>query len=307
MGADVMMERIVKTSPRLKAKIAGLLYLLAMLTGIFAQGFVSGSLVVDGDAAATAINILTHKSLFQLGFAVYLIEMACQIAMTALFYDFLKAAGRSVSLVAAFLGLTGCIIKTLSRLFFIAPLFVLGGAHYLSVFSAEQLQALALLFLRVNDHGAAIALVFFGFYAPLTGYLIIRSTFLPRILGVFSVVAGVGWLTFLYQPLGYRLFPYIAVPGVLGAASLMLWLLVFGVNEQRWKEQASAALSTDHMRLTERHTNLIIRRISNETQRSVRPKRPRSGELLSPKSLIVGQFPVSPSPFRIDTKRGDNI
>jgi hypothetical protein len=244
-----MMERIAETSPRLKARIAGAFYLLAMLTGIFAQGFVSGSLVVDGDgdAAATATNILTHRGLFQLGFAVYLIEMASQIAMTALFYDLLKPAGRSVSLVAAFLGLTGCIIKTFSRLFFIAPLFILGGAHYLSVFSREQLQALALLFLRVNDHGAAIALVFFGFYAPLTGYLIIRSTFLPRILGVFSVVAGVGWLTFLYQPLGYRLFPYIAALGLLGAASLMLWLLVFGVNEQRWKEQASAALSTDHV------------------------------------------------------------
>src|SRR5204863_128863 len=120
------------------------------------QGFVSGSLVVDGDAAATATNILTHRGLFQLGFAVYLIEMACQIAMTALFYDLLKPSGRSVSLVAAFLGLTGCIIKTLSRLFFIAPLFILVGAHYLSVFSREQLQALALLFLRVNDHEAAI-------------------------------------------------------------------------------------------------------------------------------------------------------
>jgi len=236
-----------RNSPRLKARITGAFYLLTILTGIFAQGFVSGSLVVDGDAAAAASNILMHKSLFQLGFAVYLIEMACQIAMTALFYDLLKPAGRSVSLVAAFLGLTGCIIKTLSRLFFIAPLFILGGAHYLSVFSAEQLQALALLFLRVNDHGAAIALVFFGFYAPLTGYLIIRSTFLPRILGVWSVFGGLGWLTFLYQPLGYRLFPYIAVLGLLGAAALMLWLLVFGVNEQRWKEQASAALSTDHV------------------------------------------------------------
>ncbi|HEY6289829.1 MAG TPA: DUF4386 domain-containing protein, partial [Nitrospiraceae bacterium] len=144
-------------------------------------------------------------------------------------------------LVAAFLGLTGCVVKTFARVFYIAPLFVLGGAPYLSVFSAEQLQALALLFLKVNDHGAAIALVFFGFYALLTGYLIIRSTFLPRILGVLSVFGGLGWLTFLYQPLGYRLFLYIAALGILGAASLILWLLVFGVNEQRWKEQASAA------------------------------------------------------------------
>jgi len=111
----------------------------------------------------------------------------------------------------------------------------------LNVFSPGQLQALALLFLKVNDRGAGIALAFFGFYALLTGYLIIKSTFLPRILGVLSVVAGIGWLTFLDPPLGYRLFPYLAAFGLLGAAALIFWLLVFGVNEQRWKEQASAA------------------------------------------------------------------
>src|SRR5256884_6020193 len=151
-----MMERIAETSPRLKARITGAFYLLAMLTGIFAQGFVSGSLVVDGDAAATATNILTHRGFFQLGFTVYLIEMACQIAITALFYELLKPVSRSVSLFAAFLGLAGCVIKTVSRLFYIAPLLVLGGAHYLNVFNVEQLQALALLFLKVNDQGAGI-------------------------------------------------------------------------------------------------------------------------------------------------------
>src|SRR5450755_4943343 len=141
MSAAVMTERITETSPRLKARITGTFYLLTILAGIFAQGFVSGRLVVDGDAAATATNILAHRGLFELGFAVYLVEMACQIAITALFYDLLKPAGRSVSLLAAFLGLTGCVIKTFSRVFFIAPLFILGGAHYLSVFSLEQLQA----------------------------------------------------------------------------------------------------------------------------------------------------------------------
>jgi hypothetical protein len=249
MSTAITMERAMKrtvdrtreTSPRLKARITGVIYLLTMLTGIFAQGFVSGRLIVDGDAAATAANILAHKSLFQLGFTVYLIEMACQIAMTVLFYELLKPAGRTVSLLAASLGFTGCVIKTFSRLFYIAPLFILGGSHYLSVFSAEQLQALALLFLKVNDHGAGIALAFFGFYALLTGYLIIRSTFLPRILGVWSAVAGLGWLTFLSPTLGYRLFLYLAAFGLLGAVMLILWLLVFGVNEQRWKEQANVA------------------------------------------------------------------
>jgi hypothetical protein len=238
MDTGARTDRIKEMSPRLKARITGVLYLLTILTGIFAQGFVSERLVVSSDAAATATNILTHKGLLQLAFAVYLIEMACQIAMTALFYELLKPAGRSVSLVAAFLGLAGCTIKTFSRVFFIAPLLVLGGARYLNVFSTEQLQALALLFFKVNDRGAAMALLFFGFNALLTGYLIIRSTFLPRMLGALSVVGGMGWLTYLYPPLGYRLFPYIAGLGLLGAVALIVWLLVFGVNEQRWKEQA---------------------------------------------------------------------
>jgi hypothetical protein len=241
MSTAVLTERIKEASLRSLARTTGGLYLLTILTGIFSAGYVSGKLVVSGDAAATAANILAHRGLFQLAFAVYLIEMACQVAITALFYNLLKPAGRNVSLVAAFLGLTASIIKTFSRVFFIAPLFILGGAHYLTVFSVDQLQALALLFLKVNDRGAGIALVFFGFYAILTGYLIIKSSFLPRILGVLSVVGGLGWLTFLYPPLGGRLFPFIAIFAILGAGSLIFWLLVKGVNEQRWKEQAAAA------------------------------------------------------------------
>jgi hypothetical protein len=241
MGTSEMSHQVKETSPRLRARIIGVLYLITIVTGIFAQGFASERLVVSGDAVATATNILTHKILYELGFTFYLIEMACQIAVTALFYDLFKPVNGSVSLVAAFLGLAGCVIKMVSRLFYIAPLLVVGGAHYLNVFDQKQLQALALLFLKVNDRGAGIALAFFGFYALLTGYLIIRSTFLPRILGVLSVVGGLGWLTFVYPPLGYRLFLYLAAFGILGAAALILWLLVFGVNEQRWKEQAGAA------------------------------------------------------------------
>jgi hypothetical protein len=203
----------IDVSPRLKARIAGLFYLLTIVTGLFAQGFVSGRLIIDGDAAATATNILTHRSLFASGFTVYLIEMTCQVALTALFYELLKPVNRSISLLAAYISLVGCTIKTVSRLFYIAPLFVLGGSHYLTVFNREQLQALALLFLKVNDHGAGIALAFFGISTILKGYLILRSTFLPRILGWFGLLAGLGWLTFLSPTLGYDLFPY---PGVAG-------------------------------------------------------------------------------------------
>jgi hypothetical protein len=240
MNTVATMDGIAETSPRAKARIAGAFYLLTILLGIFAQRFVSDRLVVAGDAAATATSILTHEPLFRLGFAVYLIEMACQITMTALFYDLLKPVSRSVSLIAAIFGLVGCVIKTLSRLFFFSPLLVLGGAHYLSVFDTRQLQALALLFLRVNYQAETIAMVFFGFYALLKGYLVFRSTFLPRILGVLSAIGGLGWLTYLYEPIASRLLPYILAAGLVGAASNIIWLLVFGVNEQRWKEQAHA-------------------------------------------------------------------
>ena len=241
MSTAAVTDRKTGASPRLIARITGVLYLLTIVTGVFAQGFIADRLVVSGNAAATAANILAHRGLFQAGFAVYLIEMACQVAMTALFYELYKPAGKSLSLVAAFLGLTGSIIKTFARVFYIFPLLVFGGAPYLSVFSAEQLQALALLFFRVNDRGAGVGLVFFGFYAILNGSLVIRSTFLPRWLGVLSIVDGVGWLSFLYLPLASRLFLYVAVLALLGAAAMIFWLLVFGVNEQRWKEQAELA------------------------------------------------------------------
>jgi uncharacterized protein DUF4386 len=236
-----MSRLITEASPRFLARIIAVLFLLTILTGIFAQGFVSERLIVSGDAAATATNILANKSLFQLGFTVYLIEMACQVAMTALFYVLLKPVSRSVALLAAFLELTGCIIKTFSRVFFILPLFVLGGAPSLSGFSVEQLQTLALVLLKVNDQGAAMALAFFGFSTVLNGYLVFRSTFLPRWLGLLSLVAGFGWLTFLYPPLGYRAFPFVALLGLAGSAATIFWFLVFGVDEQRWKEQANAA------------------------------------------------------------------
>jgi Domain of unknown function (DUF4386) len=237
------MDRTAETSPRFTARMTGLFYLLTMATGIVAQGFISNRLVVFSDANATANNLRMHAGLFQLSFTIYLVEMACQIITTALFYYLLKPASRSVSLVAAFLGLAGCTIKTMSRLFYIVPLFILSGTSYLTVFSPEQLRALALLLLKVNDQGAAIALAFFGFYALLNGYLILRSTFLPRWLGAWSMVAGIGWLTFLYPPLGYRLFPVLAAVAFLGAMALIFWLLVFGVDEQRWSERDNALLS----------------------------------------------------------------
>jgi hypothetical protein len=144
-----------------------------------------------------------------LGFAAGLVAGACYIAVTLLLYDIFKPVSRSLSLLAAFISLLGCAIGPL-RAFHLVPL-------------------------NINS------LVFFGFYCLLIGYLIFCSTFLPHILGTLMVLAGLGWLTFLSTPLANTLSPYNLIPGLIGEGSLTLWLLVMGVNEQRWKEQASAA------------------------------------------------------------------
>jgi len=138
----------------------------------------------------------------------------------------------------------GCTIKIMSRLFYYAPVLVLGGSRSLNVFSREQLDALALLLIRINDQGAGIALFFFGVSTLLTGYLIIRSTFWPRVLGVLAVIGGAGWLTFLWPPLGVRLFPFVAVVGLAGALATIGWLLIVGVDEERWTDRARAAQSS---------------------------------------------------------------
>jgi len=235
-----MMERIAGASPRPRARITGVVYLLYFLTAISAVLFVKG-LVVSGDAAATANNILAHEPSFRLGFAVGLIGTALYIALTVLFYDLFKPVNSRVSLLAAFFSLVGCAIQAFGSLFQLAPLVVLGGSPNLSVFKVEQQQALALMFLKLNVQASYIYLVFFGLFDLLIGYLIFRSTFLPRIVGGLMALAGLGWLTFLSPPFANHLSPYNLALGFLAELALMLWLLLIGVNVERWKEQASAA------------------------------------------------------------------
>ena len=240
MSTAVMVERIAEASVRPGARITSVVYLFYFLTAVSGMFFLKG-LVVHGDAAATANNILAHQPLFRLGLASGLISTACYVAVTALFYGLFKPVNRSLSLVAAFFSLVGCGILAFASLFQLAPLVVLGGSQYLSVFKVEQLQALAFLFLELYGLAVSICFIFFGVYCLLIGYLIFKSSFLPRILSVLMGLAGLGWLTFLFPPLANYLSPYNLALGFLAELALMLWLLVMGVDVQRWKEQARAA------------------------------------------------------------------
>jgi hypothetical protein len=242
MSTPVMMGRSGEVSPRFKARIAGVFYLLTILTRMFVEIYVRNRLVVSDNAVATATNIMAHESLWWWGFAGDIIAFASYIALTALLYELFKPVNRSLSLVAAFFSLVASVVQAISSLFHLAPLVLLGNAPYLRAFTAEQLQALALVFLRLRAAAYHnIGLVFFGLYLLLIGILILRSTFLPRVLGGLMVLAGLSYVLFLSPALAWSLQPYILVfPGV-GQISLCLWLLVRGVNVQRWNEQASAA------------------------------------------------------------------
>jgi len=240
-GDSQATKRMAALSPRTKARMAGGFQFLEGLTSAGGQVVILGSLVVAGSAATTATNILAHQQLFWLGFASSLLGVAFHLAWALLLYDLLKPVNRSISLLALCIILVGCAMQALSSLLYLAPLLVLQGGSTLSAFTPHQLQDLSLVFLNLNARAYDIYLVFFGLWCILIGALIFRSTFLPRILGVLLVIDGVGWMLYLLPPLAQQLFPLIAVAAGLAEFSLLLWLLVVGVNAERWKEQEAVA------------------------------------------------------------------
>ncbi|MFZ0314944.1 MAG: DUF4386 domain-containing protein [Candidatus Korobacteraceae bacterium] len=189
MNTAVLMDRITEASPRLKARIAGVVYLLYFLTAILAE-------------------LLVGRKLIAYGNATNLIAVCCYLVLTVLFYGMFKPVHRSLSLLAALFSLAGCVVMSVGLFYPTLPV---------------------------------SPLLFFGPYCLLIGYLIFRSSFLPRVLGVLMALAGLGWLAFLSPILPHYLTLSIEGVGILAEASLMLWLIVMGVNVQRWKDQASAA------------------------------------------------------------------
>ncbi len=247
MNTAIMLERIAESSPRLQARVAGYLYLLIIIGGLFAPFALAPSGMMLGDAALpTTARILASKPLYVLGGAAQLIVYTCDVGVALIFYELLKPVGRNVALLATFFRLVFVAIASANMFNHFAPLIFLSGAAYLSAFKSDQLQALALVFIRLRTFGFDIALVFFGFHCLLVGYLIFRATFFPRILGVGLAIGGIGYVanilaTAIPPEIGIHLFPYIMLPAGVAEISLTLWLIVVGVNVPRWKEQASAA------------------------------------------------------------------
>jgi hypothetical protein len=227
-------------SPIFYARLAGLLALVALITGSFA-GFVSTKLVIPGDAAATAKNILASESLLRFGFVSGLAMYAIFIVYVSLLYKLLKPTDKNHALLMLLFALTGVPIAMLNHINQSAALLLLSGDEYLKAFTSEQIQAQMMLFLKLQSHGNLIAGIFWGVWLFPLGLLVFKSGYFPRILGVILMIGCLGWLLLFiqrfllpnYQALGY--FRYIAHTAEL---SWMLWLLVKGVDVEKWEKRA---------------------------------------------------------------------
>jgi len=217
------------------ARIAGLLFLISLVAGGFGEAYMPSKLVVSGDAAATAANVRNFELLYRLGFAAFLVESLCDITLVMIFYALLKPINRQLSLLAAFFGFMGTALFAFAELFYFAPRLLL-SATYLNSFSTDQLNSLVLLSLKFFGYAGMIFTAYYGMSWIVRGYLMFRSEFLPKFLGVLMLIGGFGFvirnfLLILAPKYASDLFLVSLFPGAL---IMTVWLLVKGVDVSKW-------------------------------------------------------------------------
>jgi membrane-associated PAP2 superfamily phosphatase len=243
-----MMDRIAAASPRQLARTAGGLYLINILGGFFAIGLVPGLLMVSGDAAATAHNMQANELLYRSGIVAHILIDVTAVLMAVIFYDLFKVVNRRLALVVVFFTLVGSAVESANLLNQFVPLVLMGGGPYSSAFTAEQVQAQAYIPTALAGIGYDVNSVFFAGYGLTIGYLVFKSAFLPRVIGVLLAVGASCYLAYgladiLAPAFATHLVPYIQLPSLVGEGSFCLWLLIVGVNVQSWNQKAGAAAS----------------------------------------------------------------
>jgi hypothetical protein len=237
-----MANHSVENSPQRYARLGGVLYLAIIVLGAFAEGLVTNKLVVSGDAAGTAHNILASAGLWRLGVAGDFIVVLCAVPLLWIEYLLLRPVNKQLVLLAVLFNLVSLAVEAVSKLFLLAVMPTLGNAEHLRAFDPQQLQALASLAIKSHDIAFNIALIFFGFTCLVNGYLIFKSGYLPRFVGVLLQIAGVSYLIACFAALFAPAFadlivPAILLPPLIGELSFCLWLLVKGVNVAKWNER----------------------------------------------------------------------
>lgn len=235
------------STPQREARLAGLLYLIPMFCGPFSMMYVPSTIIVPGDAAATAERLVASASLLRAGMLSDMVICLSEVALTAVLYVLLRPAGRALALSAAFARLAMAVLQGANLFPQLAALHLLGGSAYLSAFSGPQLQALALLLLDVHQLGVHVWEGFFGLHCLLVGVLVFRSGLFPRALGVLMGVASLGYLLNgpgnLLLPSGAPVFAVIvAVAAMVGEVPFALWLLIKGAAPRQAPEGSGGAL-----------------------------------------------------------------
>ena len=222
------------------AKVAGVLLLVSIVAGGFGEAYAPSKLIVSGDAAATVANIRSFEFIYRLGFATFLVESFADITLALIFYALLKPVSKELSLLAAFFGLMGTALFAFAELFYLAPTLFMSDRP-LNGFSADQIDALVLLSLRFYQFAAMIFSGYYGIAWLVRAYLMFRSGYLPKFLGVLMGIGGTG---FLARNFLLILAPAYASPLLLmllfpGALALMIWLLVKGVDMPQWNARVT--------------------------------------------------------------------
>lgn len=217
------------------ARIAGILILSLILFAPFSMIYLPSTLVVAGDAAGTAQNMIASGSLLQLGIASDSIVFLIEIVVVVLLYVLLKPVNKTLALIATFARLAMTIVQGINILNLIFPMLLFSEAGYLSVFGTDQLGALALVFFQAHAYGAMIWGLFFSLHLFLLGYLVYKSGYIPGFVGILLVIAA---LCYLIQGFGNILLPqYSGVFEMIGFLSMVelalpLWLVIKGVHDK---------------------------------------------------------------------------
>jgi len=230
-------------SPQKYARIGGVIYLIIIITGIFGEAFVRNTLIVSGDPATTAHNIVSSELLWRLGIFADLIMQLCDLPLILILYLLLKPVNKNLALLNLLFNVIQTAVLVVNKLMLLSALFYLEDAVYLKAFGPQQLQTLTYLAIRLHGYGFGVGLIFFGFVCLLEGYLIFKSGYFPKVLGLMMQVAGVCYLInsfalILFPSLADRLFPVILIPPFVAELSLALWLLVKGVDLPKWQSTA---------------------------------------------------------------------
>lgn len=216
------------------ARVAGVAMLLSIVFGALGEMILPGRIVVRGDAAATAANIIGHPTLFRLTFAAYLVEGICDIALCVFFYILLKPVNRNLALLSAFFGIVSMVTFAVAQSSFFAASIILRETGGMTAFTVDQRNALALLAIRLASTTATLFIGFYGIATMIRGYLIMRSGYLPRVIGGLLMIGGAGFFlrmsTYLLAPAFSS--PLMLIPIAFGGIPLMLWLLIKGVDRK---------------------------------------------------------------------------